>query len=127
MNVKKLKKVAEYILAEPEGFDQDTYGSLNEDRSRCGTQCCIAGTTLLLENPRRYLRTLHVGSDTSISREAAKALGLTEEEAQELFNPAELWPEEFARRYDRTEPNTKKRARVAYDRIMHFIKTRGRE
>lgn len=127
MNVKKIKKVAEYILAEPEGYDQDTFGTFDTERSRCGTQCCIAGTALLLENPRRYLRALMGEKDGCIERNAARALELSKAEARQLFYPSDLWPEPFQSRYANTEPNTKKRARVAYDRIMHFIKTRGRE
>lgn len=127
MNVKKLKEVAEYILREPEGFDQDTFGNKTTN-VRCGTECCIAGTAVLLDNPRKFLRGIdEYGPKIPVAAMARHVLGLTVAQGDKLFCASDEWPAQFATRYENTEPNTKRRARVAYDRIMHFIKTKGRE
>lgn len=109
----------------------------------CGTAACINGWVLArnakkaislvkkYENsfepyktqeyePREY--------DTYLSAEAKAGqslLGLTDGQTHRLFF-LENWPEKFQTRYHKAATN-RTRAKVAYDRILHFINTLGYE
>lgn len=131
INIPALKRVRDYILQESEGFDMEVF-LLKTDEVACGTKCCIAGTATLLDNPRQYLRWLKDESDDKVQFAATHALGLTESQAGRLFflpgwnDDYQGWPDKFAKRYNRAS-TAKGRAKVAADRIDHFIKTRGKE
>lgn len=110
MNVELLQKVKSKILAEPKNFDMRDW--------KCGTVCCICG---------------HAGDIAGITQVSEsfdffpveEALGISEEEAGRLFL-VDYWPQQLSAAFDRAVTK-KKRAKIACDRIDHFIATKGRE
>ena len=132
MNVELLKRVALLIKQEPKAFDMDSYATKTTD-SPCGMTHCIGGACCMLTFPHQFI-TGALDSFENIDFElACKAAGLTKDQAERLFyiderhrDGAEGWPEEFIKRYDRVR-SAKAKALVAHDRILHFIKTKGRE
>jgi hypothetical protein len=131
VNIQALKRVAQYILDEPQGFLMEEWCAVSED-SPCGTNSCIGGTAAMLDNPRQYMRWLKDQSQDEVRFAATHALGLTESQAGRLFylkdwsDDEQGWPASFSNRYNRaTTP--KARARIAFERIHHFIKTKGKE
>jgi hypothetical protein len=125
MNIKLLERVMKEIDAEPKAFDMDTYASV-EPASPCGVTCCIAGTAVLLENPRAFLgAALNGGAPAAnwIKRTARKVLQLTPDQATRLFQPY-WWPEDFSRRYAGLR-SRRARAKVTIERIRLFIQSRG--
>lgn len=101
-----LREVADYIGAHPDEYDQSTYGR----RTPCGSAFCIAGTAVYLVAPDALVwapadeeggdrgvystldaaavpadlrRTFHA---VTIDEAARQALGLTSEEADQLFD-----------------------------------------
>lgn len=83
-------KIADKIEAEPERYDQDTWGA----QTACGTAHCVAGWAANLEGcratgglgaPSWGLVIPPNGEIQSVRYFAMGALGLTEEEADNLF------------------------------------------
>ena len=97
-NVKMLREVADRV--DPEiltpgiaGYDQSTYGerfdvfNLDEIVHECNTVCCVGGHAFILAyGMQEYLDHINEGTDWEIAESARKALGLTEEEADALFD-----------------------------------------
>ena len=109
MNKALLKAVAERIIARPENYNQNQF---------CGTVCCIAGHVALMtgidiDPYKDYFSSL---------RKIQQLLELTNKQWGDLCLFAFYWPKEFADKWENTvEPAG--RAQVAYDRIMHMIRT----
>lgn len=99
VNIPLLRKVMEHITTHPEEYDQREYAV----RSDCGTSHCIAGWALALSGREFTYRRLQswdhrtaadfgwaaqVGilGDCSEHDEAAKALGLEDDDAAEMFH-----------------------------------------
>lgn len=135
MNIPLLKEIQARILAEPDAFRMDTWS--------CGTAHCIAGWALVLSdlkiaNPNAE-PWAHVLTDgRSPMNAAAEALGLSTEndgdgdwfddgnsEAKRLFLNDD-WPRAFCNSYDEAE-SRRERAKIAAERIDHFIATNGAE
>lgn len=128
MNIELLERVAEQIESHPEKYDQNFW---------CGTQHCIAGTTLALcgQNIRDYVASDHSEEPTSLRNHIAEAamqvLDLTAEQAGRLFLGGEdgpferMWMTDSKLQYE--DLSLKDRANAAADRIRHFIATEGRE
>jgi hypothetical protein len=135
MNIQRLRKLAKYILAYPSKYDQNSF---------CGTQACLAGHAAILagipvseiiNDSYSYSTILN---EFIIKEKAQKYLQLTKEQGERLFSPTfppdelefffpeESWPEKFNNRYEKAKtPRT--RAKIAAQRIEHFIQTKGRE
>jgi hypothetical protein len=132
MNIKLLKQVKRHILAEPERFRMDDWN--------CGTAQCIGGWACSLaglkwkrsgEGTHRELAT-----EAEVSKVAALLLDIEAEdcpesiygddsEAARLFYTSS-WPDEFRHQYEEAE-DRRARARIAAERIDHFIATNGAE
>lgn len=135
MNTRLLREVQKAIVEHPAHFDMGIFGhGLKADElfheeppeSACGTAACIAGYTVALSAGR-------TPRHGSIATKAARLLGIAydgglsdfKDEGSRLFYVDE-WPARFARRYQRASRNVT-RARIASERIDHFIKTEGAE
>jgi hypothetical protein len=140
MNVELLKKVADEILARPEQFRMESWFTPKLDSiPECGTACCIAGWAITIATDariegkfaplvaRRGFSFGDAGPVSSCSAHVAaqKALDLTSAQAELLFYTYE-WPPRFRDAYIESR-NSTTRADVAFARIMHFIKTDGKE
>ena len=121
MNVRLLRKVKKHILEEPRRFQMDGYvhrgrpGSMFEDLGLrykvpdCGTVACIAGWAQCLS-----------GGDSS----PMEALGLHGYEDRLFF--MWNWPMNLRKRFYAAK-TMRTRAKIAAERIEHFIKTKGAE
>jgi hypothetical protein len=124
MNTELLLRVKAAILEEPNKFDM---GMWFEDAA-CGTTACIAGWSVALSENLKDLRdgfSFWGKLDGTISGHAAKAIGVDELTADKLFY-TNNWPEDLERLFNNAH-STEERAKVAADRIDHFISTEGRE
>lgn len=111
-----LKRVAKYLVREPEGYSQSDWKQ--SAANSCGTVCCIAGTVVMLDNPKQYMRL----DSFDIQSAALKALGLDEELSINLFSSAMHWPSPFSERYARAKTHAA-RAKVGAARIHYFLRT----
>lgn len=122
LNIKLLKRVRNKILKYPKRFEMDHfYGPTLRFNRRlvpadCGSSACIAGWAVFLASGKRKLPD---GGPRSTWDEAKKLLGL--HNAASLFI-SDDWPERFRSQYCNAK-TPKGRARVAANRIDHFIKT----
>ena len=118
--VKKLLRVKERILAEPERYDQDRY--VNPDI--CGTSCCIAGWVVRNDvSPSRWkaiLKEEEVRNRFEWWEYACKGLGIHKYHATGLFCVAEHWPEPFRSQFD-SAITPAERAAAGAARIDAFI------
>lgn len=125
MNTLLLKKIRDQIKAEPRQFNIHDWfsGKLpnGSTPANCGTAACIAGWSLALatgQNPAKADK-MPVG----VYRFGKIVLGLNDDQAKRLFFEG-LWP----KRYQSSKRTIiEERARLAVNRINHFIKTEGRE
>jgi hypothetical protein len=137
VNVPLLRQVQAAILAKPDAFDMSGW---------CGSTSCIAGHAAAIAGwllpkgdpfsvagwrvdvkpaaevgrPEVVHVVGFVGPEPFI-----RVLDLTEAQAERLFH-AVSWPREFEDAYD-AAPTPAAAARVAVDRIEHFIATDGAE
>jgi hypothetical protein len=132
LNVRLLRRVQKHIEAEPRRMKMKLWLDRNPfERERsalppCGTTACIAGWALILSGK-------HLRREVNYLAQGQKILGLTRDEAGNLF-VVENWPENFRRKYNTDSESLlasmvpakdiRKNARVAVARIEHFIKTR---
>jgi hypothetical protein len=141
MNVRKLRKLQKWILAEPRRYRQDWWGwtgdtfPVNEQGPPCGTVACLAGNAALMEG---YKAPLHIngrfecmisprGETVRIDITAKRILGLTDNQRDRLFGLGpHSWPRELWSEYTMAK-TPERRAAVAVRRIEHFIKTKGAE
>lgn len=124
MNVKLLRKVAKHILAEPKRFFMDNAVETGkpgdkvaldgEMRSlpKCGTAACIAGWACILSR---------VPIDDVSMSNAERLLKISSMQSSDLFL-ADYWPSPFYGKW-REAKTLRSRARIAANRIEHFIKT----
>ena len=160
--VKKLRALQKYIREVPERFNLKLWGQvanpedydalesyyqeepISLQRPPCGAVGCIAGNYCIMTGliqPKKILNDLkesevyEMGYDTS--NKAKKSLGLTKEQAENLFflkswhtssyNEAKGdfngWPYEFEDELKTYTPGTKEYVEVTCRRIDHFIKT----
>lgn len=145
INVKLLRKVQKFLLAEPRRFFMSVFGEGPEDigeeyyfdnekyRPPCGTMACIGGTAVWCEKPRVFAKMVKKNvSGDELGDAAGKLLGLTTEQASRLFyfkdwNDGEIgWPDKFEIAYENAKTPLQ-RAKVGVARIERFIKTNGAE
>lgn len=134
MNVKLLRKIQKHILEKPRRFIMATffvrkYGQQKTFISdgaaqrpvkfeNCGTAACIGGWAVFL----------HDGLKTdpeNIRARAIKLIGLKSPMGDELFEVGH-WPAKFRDAYYIAK-SQRSRARIAAQRIDHFIATKGAE
>lgn len=138
LNVKLLRKVQKFILAEADRFDMghwlgpasESYGLL---KPACGTVCCIAGAVYAIENKldlKKGYETLPSAYETR--KFACQALGFDVPDENSCLYPDNslflqtYWPKRYQTAYT-TAVTQSGRARAAVRRIEHFIKTKGAE
>lgn len=89
LNIPYARKVLEHLIAHPEEHRQAHYG----DRTACGTTACIAGTAIMMDpnctiqwaiNGLMAPPLIH-GFEVDMDMHAAKLLGLTPNDATQLF------------------------------------------
>ncbi len=137
LNVKLLRKVKAQILKEPAQFamtkwftrdiaQANEFAEVLDIRRRvipnCGTAACIAGWAVAIHkesNPELVARSYYMPYD------ANDALDLDDDNSHLLYHVAR-WPRKFLERWRRAR-SMAARARVAADRIEHFIATGGAE
>jgi hypothetical protein len=106
----------------------------------CGTVGCIAGWTAICGLPKKEVPSItingiemvNVSEIDDVEKKAIDLLGLDSKQAQRLFFLRswpivqsfgyESWPEEFDKAYGKAK-TAKERAKVACERIDHFIAT----
>lgn len=129
MNVRLLRRIQKHILAEPLRYNQNITiekgkpgQSYREDTNfkqgtlpKCGTTACIGGWAL----------SLSFGARVFNFTRARRVLGISTEEAEKLFSYTwdNSWPTKFKVAYNKAK-TPRQRARIAFNRIEHFIKTR---
>jgi len=118
-----LRRVKAKILKNPTAFGMDLWAR-RSGRAECGTIGCIAGWVLMLSRPGlqesvRY--GFHKTFDLDWKEEATRELGITDNQPFSLFFE-EFWPTRYASKFSKARSN-KQRARVAANRIEHFIRT----
>jgi hypothetical protein len=132
LNVRLLREVTKHILEEPRRLvmrhvsitpysDESSFsgdGCRAQEYPPCGTAACIAGWTMLLSGEKPYDARTQKSSDTT---RAGKLLGIDDDEQDALFFVSE-WPHQFFHRYWNAG-TPRGRAKIASDRIEHFIKT----
>lgn len=141
MNVELLKRVAEVIVARPSDFQmrfvatdanmgsEPLWGE--EDRllfspeESCGTACCIAGWTIALSGDGDP-NNVDGSSGVKGMRIASELLNIDASQANRLFVDYN-WPRDNYRLPYWDATTDAERAKVAYDRIHHFIQTEGKE
>lgn len=131
INVRLLRKVQKAILAHAAHFDMGEWGKgLRADEvlhdeppeSECGTVACIAGFTVLIEDGR---------TGDNVATRAAELLNLDydydrNDSTGDMLFLLSNWPTRFRARYRKAQRNIT-RARIAVERINHFIVTNGAE
>jgi hypothetical protein len=149
MNIERLLAVRDNILAFPEQYNQQFIIRSHS----CGAEACIAGRALLMFHPRSAAIKNWFCSpsllptcpfDGTSFEAAGDLLGLTDEQTERLFSEVDLWPTDttqeeyeeygtedkwpykYARAYVDAVTDSE-RAKVAAERIDHFIATEGRE
>lgn len=142
MNTELLRKVEKRLLKQPARFNMRYFGAvalgINSLRDMltvpvCKTQACIAGETLLAAGLDKIdKKNGGFVNGVDIAERAQEALGLNYDQAERLFYFQEWssggrgWPSQFRNAYDEAKTPAA-RAKVAVDRIEHFIETEGRE
>jgi hypothetical protein len=126
INVKLLKQIKKHILEEPRRFIMWTWkltkrssgsvyrsdgGNGMVEFAKCNTAACIGGWACILSGKRFF----YYDAGTS----ARKLLGLTQNQADQLFDPYN-WPPDLLKRLQ-TGNTPEKRAEAGADMIDHFI------
>lgn len=146
MNIELLHEVQQHILAEPVRFNMNDWWyvgmsapfedlKIPERRDKfarnpsCHTTACIAGWALALRPDFEFISVNQIDPDyinsDSVETTAATLLGITTEAATRLFH-CEKWPANYAVAFYNTS-NPPSKAKIACERIDHFIATNGAE
>lgn len=122
--VRLLRRVKKHILEEPKRLYMRDWAHLKSGAGapKCGTVGCIAGWAHLLTH-KKEIGTSQV--DDIHEGYGMDALNVDSTQAVRLFYVSG-WPEKFEQRYLRAKTR-KQEAKVAAERIEHFIKTHGEE
>ena len=139
MNIPLLREIQDQIISTPEKLDMLSYfdsqtqihTDLEVARAQiihdCDTTACISGWALALRPEVELSPIIYFGGcATDLEATACRALDITEDQGRLLFHLGE-WPDQFADDYMGCEGSPKAQAKVAYDRIEHFIQTGGAE
>lgn len=133
MNVEKLLKLKEWILAEPRRYNQENWFYTPDDevtlnqQPPCGTVACLAGNACMMEGykPDFKLGTLsgttHLLGGENVREMAIEILELNDDQAKGLFDGDCLgWSVRSKDAYDRATDLTQK-AQAAAMAIDDFI------
>lgn len=144
MNVKLLKRIANIIQRRADQFNMSYWFHESAFSSHCKTESCIAGWALTLTDTKKktlaqpLLTARDIKPDfggcnfidgyenKDVVLRARKVLDLNEEQSRRLFY-VEKWPFNFELAYRHATRHSKENARIAANRIRHFIKTNGEE
>lgn len=145
MNVKMFERLKKRIQGEPRRFAMEWWfakvGRTTRSQAEvirlanappCGTVDCMAGETVLMVDGRKKLAILNESAMAGrVSGRAAEILGISTDEAANLFRVAN-WPSRFARRYisvyNETRPRMKdlrSNAKLACEVIDDFVEKNG--
>ncbi len=130
------------ILSEPRRFNMREGVDFKDSVAPCKTAACIAGTAAILDIQKEFSTRGWVKADRLlptekfwtdgrvgiwrlIQKRAIKALSLTPGQAERLFI-VHNWPTKFENSFGNTK-SRRGEARVAVNRINHFISTKGAE
>jgi hypothetical protein len=149
MKIALLKKVARTILRRPSQVAMSTWFKRKAGAGECGTTACVAGWAITIAlAEKNKLKTkpkplmgaeyaqpgfsrgvdsyLGASSNSKLDKMGQQALGIGLKQSRRLFYAYD-WPEKYRRDLAAQIPGSKAYARVVYNRIVHFIKTNGRE
>lgn len=117
--IRALKRTQQAILAEPERYDQNTFGHGSRRKITCASPACIAGWFYV------FTPVKHRAAGTTISEAIVdtldKALGA--EVAQKIYGMyGRLWGNPFYEQYQ-TATTPMSKALVAASRIEHLLTT----
>ncbi len=148
MNTKLLRKIQKAIIKYPDQFDMSNWFEKKKGIGRCGTSACLAGWAVTIknrsQNPLKVALELFPRDAYRFNIESAPYLGgrfnsemenlgmeyleISKREAERLFFTT-CWPQKYESVYLNAirAKHYKKAARIAFNRINHFIKTEGRE
>lgn len=132
-NIGLLRRIQRAILKKPDQFMMSSlfssYLDNGEDAGGCGTAGCIAGWALHLTSRNKRLdKTSKTKLDVNRTlEEAGYLIGIKTRtiKYKEMLHPlffSHQWPEPFRSRYAEATAS-RQMARVASDRIEHYIKT----
>ena len=143
MNVRRLRAIRDNIRKYPEHFNMKSWFGRPDGgdiprrprlRGACGTTACIAGWAVARFTPAIFGVGHWGGHD--IPETAKELLGISDVEGSGLFY-YESWPEPFRTQYHTAwraspTPSSRRRlmarcAKIAAQRIDHFIATKGAE
>lgn len=137
VNVRKLRKLQKWILAEPRRFHMAYWAvGINHrlaqrQKPPCGTVACLAGNACLMEGWKfkpdsEGKNDLYLDKpNADIPDEASRILGLNTAEQMVLFH-VDNWPATFYQEYNNAA-SPAEAAEITAKRIDHFIKTKGAE
>lgn len=141
MNIRKLRKLQRWILAEPRRFNMTQWAAelevINEQKPPCDTVGCLAGMACHMEAGKlesdSSIVTRKDGIRKYIPLEAARILDLDNAQAGNLFLLSDSWSADFSgswppiweSRYYQAK-TLKGKARVAARYIDFFIKKKGK-
>lgn len=136
MNTKLLRKIQKQIIKYPKAFLMESFVEPMEfDKDHpCGTAACIAGWACILEKdklPQKQQFNLQNQISGKISeydagsfdfyRYGREFIEISKDQADKLFDVTS-WPEQFWEPYYSGNSDAKN-AKIAVERIEHFIKT----
>lgn len=126
--VELLNRTAAYMLQRPEGYNQQYFIKESNDVP-CGTECCIAGYIVMVNDPKEYMKLAreittdrYAEQSSKIENIARQLMGKRHGEEFNLFAGSGEWPSQFKSAYRRAS-SAKGRVKVAVARIRHYIKT----
>lgn len=139
MNIERLRQVRDKIRNSPRHFNMHQGITLakfspmqrpvptvpvGEAFNECGTVACIAGWTVILIEPEAQVPFSFTLSNElnwmTISERARQILGLTPQQADDLFHLSD-WPANWANEFYSARSD-KDRARIAARRLTDFIR-----
>lgn len=123
-NARLLNKAADRIESIPESYSQTTFKERSAD-APCGTVACLAGEIIICSerSTAKGLKTLHSTPLRDVWLKAARLAGLTDDEADVLFNTSYgwTWPTKFSERFDHAKTK-KQEAKVAASLLRYLAK-----
>lgn len=143
--IKMLRRIQKEIKREPRRFIMEDFFDSEDEEAPCKSAACIAGFTLILRDRDRWLERVSTRKtkgryqfmsavkrleeeykpiDKDTAYDAARVLRLDSDQERRLFFSAH-WPQKFYTKYLISKNNRSARARIAVQRIEHFIKTGG--
>lgn len=87
MNKENINKLIEYLKEiEPQSFNMEVFAE--KTSGACGFKACVAGYAVMLKSPDLFHKCYYEREEYSFRTEALLFLGLTDNQAQQLFIPS---------------------------------------